>query len=48
MKNTLKYKDCNEGLCFTPKRNCFHEFHYLLSMFIYYSIPKRPGQHGNV
>ena len=29
MKTSIKCEDCNEALCFTPKRNCFHEFHHM-------------------
>jgi hypothetical protein len=29
MKTNIKCEDCNEALCFTPKRNCFYEFHYM-------------------
>ena len=28
MKTNIKCEDCNEVLCFTPKQNCFHEFHH--------------------
>jgi hypothetical protein len=34
MKTTKKCEDCNEALCFTPKRNCFYEFHPMYSIFI--------------
>jgi hypothetical protein len=29
MKTNIKCEDCNEALCFTPKRNCFYEFHHM-------------------
>jgi hypothetical protein len=29
MKTNIKCKHCNEALCFTPKRNCFYEFHHM-------------------
>ena len=29
MKPSIKCEDCNEALCFTPKQNCFHEFHHM-------------------
>jgi len=29
MKTSIKCEDCNEALCFTPKQNCFHEFHHM-------------------
>jgi hypothetical protein len=29
MKTSIKCKDCNEALCFTPKRNRFYEFHHM-------------------
>jgi len=35
MKATIKCEDCIEALCFTPKQNCFYEFHHMLSIFIY-------------
>jgi hypothetical protein len=35
MKTSIKYKDCNDTLCFPPKRICFHEFHRMSSISIY-------------
>jgi len=35
MKTSIKCEDCNEALCFTPKRNCFYEFHHMYSIFIH-------------
>ena len=35
MKTSIKCEDCNEALCFTPKQNCFYEFHHLRRIFIY-------------
>jgi len=35
MKTNIKCKDCNEALCFTPKRNGFYEFCHMCSIFIY-------------
>jgi len=29
MKTSIKCEDCNEALCFTPKRNCFYQFHHM-------------------
>jgi len=29
MKTSIKCEDCNEALCFTPKRNCFYEFQHM-------------------
>ena len=35
MKTSTKCEDCNEALCFTPKQNCFYEFHCMYSIVIY-------------
>jgi len=35
MKTSMKCEDCNEALCFTPKRYCFYEFYHMYSIFIY-------------
>jgi len=35
MKTSVKCEDCNEALCFTPKQNCFYEFHHMKSIFIH-------------
>jgi len=29
MKTSIQCEDCNEALCFTPKQNCFYEFHHM-------------------
>jgi len=35
MKTSIKCEDCNEALYFTPKRNCFYEFHQMWSILMY-------------
>jgi hypothetical protein len=35
METSIRCEDCNEALYFTPKRNCFYEFHHICSIFMY-------------
>jgi len=35
IKTCIKCDNLNEALYFTPKRNCFYEYHHMCSIFIY-------------